>query len=270
MTLSFPSPQQITTDTWLVRHLHQAPGAPVAVHCNSMIITGSEPVIVDTGAPLAREQWLEQAFSIVEPDDVRWVFLSHDDVDHDGNLEEVMDRCPNATLVTSWFANERMSAGKHLDPRRQRWLADGESFVAGDRVLTAVRPPVFDSPTSRGLFDSVSRVFWSCDAFGTPVPALVDDVSDLDPQMWAEGSFMFSSALSPWHTMVDPAAFHRQVDRVRELDAAFIVGGHGPLIRGGQVDAAISLLRSLPGRPAAALPGQVDLDAMLALAPAVA
>ena len=62
-----------------------------------MVILGAEPVIVDTGTIANRQQWLEDVFSLVEPEDVRWIFLSHDDVDHTGNLEEAMAACPNAT-----------------------------------------------------------------------------------------------------------------------------------------------------------------------------
>ena len=64
------------------------------VYINSMVILGAEPVIVDTGTPANRKQWLDDVFSIVDPDDVRWVFLSHDDVDHTGNLDQVMTRAP--------------------------------------------------------------------------------------------------------------------------------------------------------------------------------
>jgi flavorubredoxin len=46
-----------------------------------MVIRGRQPVIVDTGAPVHRAQWLEKVFSVVEPEDVRWIFLSHDDGD---------------------------------------------------------------------------------------------------------------------------------------------------------------------------------------------
>ena len=72
-----------------------------------MVITGAEPVIVDTGNELSRDEWMEAAFSIVDPADVRWIFLSHDDHDHIGNLTAVLDACPKATLVTNWFTVER-------------------------------------------------------------------------------------------------------------------------------------------------------------------
>ena len=51
-----------------------------------MLIRGREPIIVDTGAPIHRLRWLEQVFSLVDPEDVRWIFLSHDDGDHIGGL----------------------------------------------------------------------------------------------------------------------------------------------------------------------------------------
>jgi glyoxylase-like metal-dependent hydrolase (beta-lactamase superfamily II) len=47
--------------------------------------------VVATGAPLFRERWLESVGSVVDPADVRWVFLSHDDGDHIGNLASILD-----------------------------------------------------------------------------------------------------------------------------------------------------------------------------------
>ena len=88
---------------------------------------------------------------IVEVYDVRWVCISHDDVDHDGNLHQVIDACPNATVVAGWFVCERLQLERvDVSPLRWRWVGDGESFDAGDRTMLAVRPPLYDSPTHPG------------------------------------------------------------------------------------------------------------------------
>ena len=63
-----------------------------------MVIRGREPVIVDTGAPVHRAQWLEKVFSVVEPEDVRWIFLSHDDGDHTG----ACSTCSTAAAGPRW------------------------------------------------------------------------------------------------------------------------------------------------------------------------
>src|SRR5580692_2031420 len=91
-------PTQIAADTYVIHQVQPALGQPLFVYLNSMVILGDEPIIVDTGTPANRTQWLSDAFSLVDPQDVRWVFLSHDDVDHSGNLDEVMTACPNAKL----------------------------------------------------------------------------------------------------------------------------------------------------------------------------
>jgi flavorubredoxin len=64
-------------------------------------------VLIDTGTLNNRRAWMADVFSLVEPRRVKWVFLSHDDADHVGNLAEVMELCPNATLVCSWAITER-------------------------------------------------------------------------------------------------------------------------------------------------------------------
>ena len=99
------APTRVAADTFVVHQVQEALGQPLFIFINSAVILGKEPMIVDTGTPANREQWMNDVFSLVEPEDVRWVFLSHDDVDHSGNLDEVMTACPNAKLVCNWASN---------------------------------------------------------------------------------------------------------------------------------------------------------------------
>jgi flavorubredoxin len=162
-------PERVAPDTYVIRQLAGEGVAPVAVHLNSMVITGDEPVIVDTCPSMTREAWMETVFSIVDPADVRWIYISHDDHDHIGNLPQVLELAPQATLVSTWFMVERLAADVALPLDRMRWVNDGESFSVGDRELVAVTPPIYDSPTSRGLFDPKTGVYWAVDALGNPL-----------------------------------------------------------------------------------------------------
>jgi flavorubredoxin len=167
-------------------------GQPLCVPINSAVLTGEEPVIIDTGSPRNRTQWLDDVFSIVEPADVRWVFVSHEDADHTGNLETVMARCPHATLLCSWALVERFSCVYDFPLYRCRWVADGDTVDIGDRQLAVFRPPIFDSPSTLSVFDTRSRMRWATDTFATAIPgtpgsALMHDVRELDQQAWREG-----------------------------------------------------------------------------------
>jgi flavorubredoxin len=266
--LNHHAPLQIAKDTFLIRQLEGEGRGPVAVYINSMVIRGSEPVIVDTGAPNNREQWLEDVFSIVEPADVRWIFLSHDDVDHYGNLEQVLDACPNATFVTNWFIGERMGCAFDAPLHRSRWIEHGQSFVAGDRELLVYRPPAFDSPTTRGLFDPTTGVYWAVDAFAAPVMAPADDVADLDPGFWTGVVPSATRSMTPWLDLVDPAKWTDAVDATQRLGVTTIASCHSPLITGANVACAFDLLRAAPTAPGMPMPGQADLDAMISSAQA--
>ena len=260
-------PYEVAEDTFVIGQLHQPPGAPVGIYLNSVVIRGEEPVIVDTGTYFNRDQWLEDAFSLVDPADVRWVYLSHDDHDHVGNLRPVLDACPDATLVTTWFMVERLSADFDLPITRMRWLNNGESFSAGDRNLTAVVPPLFDSPTTRGLFDGRTGFYWAVDSFASVLVNPTVEAADVDRSEWTEG-FAVNRINSPWHQWLDHRKFGRHVDHVQSLGASAIASAHGPALHGEMIDEAFRLIREVPHLEAPPLPGQVDLDAMVAsLAP---
>ncbi len=258
-------PLKIADDTYLIRQLCGEGQSPMLAYVNSLVITGKEPIIVDTGGANNRDNWLNDVFSLVDPKDVRWLFISHDDHDHVGNLAEVMALCPNATLVSSWFQVERLSTDFALPPMRMRWVDDGGSFDAGDRVFTALRPPVYDSPTTRGLFDSKTGVYWGSDCFATPVGVNVDDVSALHPEEWRQGFNLFQTALSPWLQVADAVKFNQTVHRLAKLDIKAIGTAHGPAILGDSVGSAIDFLYDLPFQPEPQLPGQPVLDEIIAM-----
>jgi flavorubredoxin len=256
-------PIQVAPETFLIRQQQGEPDGAIQVAMNSLVIRGKEPVIIDTGTLANREDWLNDVFSLVDPKDVRWVILSHDDGDHTGNLRPVLELCPQATLVATSFMWERMAADIALPLDRMRWIDDGGSLDVGDRTLALVRPPIFDSPTTRGIFDSKTGLYWASDAFASPSTGEIENVAQVDRDAWEEGFFAFQRAVSPWHFMLDQAKFDRHVDRVATLDPKFIAGAHTPLISGDRVAEAIRLIRRVPALEPFAMPGQELLDSMV-------
>jgi flavorubredoxin len=258
-------PTPIAPDTYVIHQIQPALGEPLFVYLNSMVILGAEPVIVDTGTPANRTQWLEDVFGLVEPDDVRWVFLSHDDVDHSGNLDEVMAACPNARLVCNWAMVERHTNCFDFPLERCRWIMHDESFSVGDRTLHAVRPPVFDSPTTRGLFDPTTGVYWAVDTFATPLPDPQLGIAELDPEFWKFGMTLFAfGAVSPWLTMLDHDKYGRFVDTVQRLDITTIAACHTPVIEGPFIQQAFAHVRAFPTVEPPPLPDQSVLDQIIA------
>jgi flavorubredoxin len=255
------SPVPVAPDTFLIPNL--APAGDAFLPVNTLLIRGEAPIVVDTGAPIHRERWLEQVFGLVDPYDIRWVFLSHDDGDHTGGLHEVLDAAPNATLVTNFFSTERLALEKPVPMHRSIWREPTETFDAGDRRLRLVLPPIFDGPATRGLYDERTGVLWAVDSFAAATTGAVHHVEDLPTDLYDETFMLFNSLVSPWHQWLDPMVYDRQVDTIEALAPRAVASAHGPILVGDAIHEAFDRVRSLAGRPRIMPPGQAALDEIL-------
>ena len=252
----------IAPDTFLIPNL--APLGDVFVPVNSLLILGAEPIVVDTGAPAHRQHWLEQVFGLVDPEDIRWVFLSHEDGDHTGSLDDVLIAAPNATLVMNAFGAERLALERSVPLHRSIWREPGETFDAGDRRLRMVLPPIFDGPATRGLLDERTGVLWAVDSFGALTPGAVHYVDDVPPDLYDESFREINSLVSPWHQWLDGDLYARHVDSVEALQPRAVASAHGPILTGGAIGDAFNRVRRLAGEPRVVLPSQSALDELLA------
>jgi flavorubredoxin len=261
-------PYRIAADTWIIPQIvPTGPGLCAAV--NSMVITAGEPVIVDTGCAANRDRWTDQVFSIVDPADVRWVFVSHSDRDHIGNVDVVLEKCPNATLITTyWGVIYTLADGVPQLPR-MRWVNHGESFDAGDRTLRVVCPPTWDAANTRGLYDPTTGVYWAADSFASQLTHPVTDVAELDRDFWVD-SFLHESRLAVgWHALLDAEKFDAHVALTADLSPSVIASAHGPVLTGDSVGQAFSMIRQLPRMAPVEQPGPPVLEMMIAAAAAM-
>lgn len=265
VTIPYIAPQEIAPETWLIPQL-TAPEDGIFIPINSMLIRGAEPVIVDTGAPIHREDWLDKVFSLVDPEDVRWIFLSHDDTDHTGGLLDALDRCPNATLICNFFTVERLSGCYELPLHRMRWLQAGESFDAGDRTLHLFKPPVYDGPTTRGLYDSSTSAMWIVDSFASMITGEESllDARDVPQELYDETFPLFNSLVSPWHEWLNPQKYSQHVDQIEAIGATTIASAHGAVHTGSAIGPAFDRVRAMAGQPIIPGPGQEMLEEILA------
>jgi len=257
-------PQPIAKDTWLIPTIAaEGSGAYFAAH--SLLIRGEQPVIVDTGCAMVRDSWSRQVFSLVDPADVRWVFLSHDDHDHLGNLEFVLDQCPNATLVCNFLSVARLFGSLDLPIDRMRWVDPGDQFAIGDRTLQIVRPPMFDSPATRGVYDPTTRMLWAVDSFATFFPGEVYDADEVPADMYDASFAALNGWNTPWLEWIDVSRYAAHVRATESLSLDVVASAHGPVHRGARIGEAFRRTLQLANQPAPPTPGQDVLEHMVAM-----
>ena len=59
---------------------------------NAFVLHGAEPVLVDTGPVVQREEFMAALGSVIDPSELRWIWLTHTDFDHIGSLHQPAGR----------------------------------------------------------------------------------------------------------------------------------------------------------------------------------
>ncbi|MHC4707496.1 MAG: oxygen-binding di-iron domain-containing protein [Planctomycetota bacterium] len=230
---------------------------------NAFVIKAREPVLVDTGMGIESEEFMEALASVIDPQDLRWVWLTHDDADHTGNLQKVLEAAPRARLAANALAVLRMSTAWPVPMDRVYWLNSGDNISVGDRELTAVRPPLFDNPTTIGVYDNKSEAFFSADFFGAIIPSPAQNADDVAEGDLAQGMISWASADSPWVHMAEPSGFIEALDRIRQIGPKMIFSAHLPPAR-GKTDQLLELLARVPASTPFVTPDQAALEQILA------
>lgn len=231
---------------------------------NAYVLMAEEPVLVDTGLVSDRDQFMDALSSVIDPADLRWVWLTHDDSDHTGNIQRVFERAPNARLVTHAFGALRMATWWPVPLDRVYAIRPGDRLSVGDRTLLAVPPPLFDNPMSTGFFDEATGALFSVDSFGAILPEATEDAGQVPHEALAGGMQAWAAADSPWSHLVDHERFAQVLDRVRRMQPTSIFSSHLPAAGGSALEGFLDVLASVPDSEPLVAPGNEEFAHMLA------
>ena len=231
---------------------------------NAFVIHAAQPVLVDTGPASMRDVFLGALEAAIDPARLEWIWLTHPDPDHVGNLAAVLERAPRARVVTTYLGMGKMGL-LGLPADRAFLVNPGQSPNTGDRRLTALAPPVFDAPESTGLFDATTGTLFSADCFGALMEAPAESAAAMDPEALQAGMITWATVDSPWLHQVDRRRFRESLDAVATLGPDVILSSHLPPAT-GMTDTLLETLSRAPDQSRFVGPDQAALERMLAAA----
>ncbi|HEX4434149.1 MAG TPA: MBL fold metallo-hydrolase [Acidimicrobiales bacterium] len=234
------------------------------VPINAFVLHGTEPVLVDTGSVVQREEFMAALRTVIDPADLRWIWLTHTDFDHIGSLHQLLAENPRLTVITTFLGVGIMGLTAPLPMDRVHLVNPGQTIVLGDRTLTAVKPPVFDNPVTTGFYDDRSGTLMSADCFGALLADVPERAEDLSAEDLAQGQVFWVMADSPWLCKVDRALFAKDLDAVRAWEPALVLSSHLPAAAGASLDRMLTNLASAPEAVPFVGPDQAALEEMLA------
>ncbi|MCK1516956.1 MBL fold metallo-hydrolase [Bradyrhizobium sp. 190] len=141
-------------------------GAPVHLHVSVFLITGScQSLLVDTGVP-TKQGWIElerQLDEILAGRALDWVFVTHLELPHAGNLARLVQKYPGMRILTDkrdfhLYYPELLSL---LTPVHESLVVE----LGGGYQLEFLDAPIKDLVSSAWAFERKTRVMFVADGF---------------------------------------------------------------------------------------------------------
>ncbi len=259
------SPRRIAEDIHILPSFMPIPGLGV-LPVNAFVISGDEPVLVDTGLHQDRGAFLSALGSVIDPADLRWIWLTHPDQDHVGSLRDVLDAAPRARLITTFLGLGILNLFMEVPLTRVYLLNPGEALDIGDRSLHCVQPPIFDNPATTAFYDDRTEALFSSDCFGALLQAPAEEAAAIALEERREGQLRWATIDAPWLHRVEPSRLARDLDEIRALRPAMVLSAHLPPAH-GMVDELVATAARAASAPRFVGPNQAALEAMLTGAP---
>lgn len=255
------STRTVSDDTTAIESYFPVPGFGI-LPVNAFVIRAAEPVLIDTGLAALREEFMDALRRAVDVESLRWIWLTHIDPDHVGNLEAVLAAAPRAQVVTTYLGMGKLNL-RQLPTDRVHLLNPGQRLEAGDRSLLSVMPPTFDAPETCGAFDTRSRTLFSADCFGALLEAPAESAGAISQGALAQGAIAWATVDAPWLSLVDAGRFRISLEDIRRLEAEVVLSSHLPPAR-GMTDTLLGHLDAAREAPPFRGPDQAEMERMMA------
>jgi flavorubredoxin len=252
----------VTDDISVLPSYFTVPGLGM-IPVNAFVLRAKTPVLIDAGLVMESDAFMETLRSVIDPQDLRWIWLTHTDQDHIGSLYRLLQEVRHLRVITSFLGMGKMGLFSPLPPDRVFLLNPGQSIDLGDRTLTAVKPPIYDAPETTGCYDNKNGVFFSSDCFGAVLASPAENAADIGAEELAERQALWATIDSPWLHYVDVASLSRNMNAVRDMSPEAILSNHLPPAI-GMTDQLLGALDNARGAEPFVGPDQTAFEAMLA------
>ncbi len=213
---------------WELRYFHGYDTERGSTY-NAFLVTGPEPVLVDTVKAPFWNEMMARIRSVLDPSEIQYVVSNHAEMDHSGGLAKTVHTVRPKAVFASKMGVQALAAQLHWDQEVQA-VADGQVIELGGRPFQFFETRMVHWPDSMFTYLPKDKVLFSQDAFGMHL-ATEDLFADhIDPAVlrW-EAAKYYANIVMPFSEIVA-----RLLDRVRDagLDIQILAPDHGPLWRG--------------------------------------
>ena len=190
---------------------------------NSYLVKGSEKVaIIDTMYPPKTEEYLKN-LDENNVDKVDYIVSNHGEQDHSGSIPAMLEKYPNAVVLTNPKVAENIKSMLHVPDEKIRVIADGEEVSLGDKTLKFIFAPGVHWPDTMFTYIKEDNVIFTCDFLGAHYT--FDDVlAKESKELENSAKRYYAEIMMPFRIMCK-----RYTQQIKDLNVDMIMPSHGPV-----------------------------------------
>ena len=138
------------------------------VSYNSYVLLDEKTVLFDTVDKCSSMQFFENVSHVLGDRKLDYINVNHMEPDHAATLQETVEKYPEAKVVCNKKALEMIKQFFDFDiDSKVTVIAEGDTLNTGKHNLTFVMAPMVHWPEAMVTYDTVDKILFSADAFGT-------------------------------------------------------------------------------------------------------
>jgi flavorubredoxin len=212
---------------WTIRDFHGYQTGRGTTY-NAYLIMADKITLVDTVKAPFKEELLSRISSVVDPGKIDYIISNHSEMDHSGNLPEMIEIIKPEKVFASAMGQKALEShfriGSKITP-----VKNGENLSLGNMNISFIETKMLHWPDSMFSYLKEDEILFSQDAFGMHLA--VDKMFD-DQNNWEileeEAEKYFANILMPYSNLIlklleSFCAMH--------LPVKIVATDHGPLWR---------------------------------------
>lgn len=190
---------------------------------NSYFINADKKAVVETTKEGFWDTYLEKIKQVTDPDDIEYIIMNHTEPDHSGNIRNLLNLAPNATVVGSGNAIRylRDMIGPDFN---SKIVKNGDTLDLGNKTIEFIGAPNLHWPDTMYSYLKEDKFLFTCDSFGCHYcdERMIDNqVGDFEDAF----KYYFDVILKPFSKFMLKA-----IEKIKPLEINAVLTGHGPLL----------------------------------------
>jgi len=196
---------------------------PEGTSYNSYLIRGSEKTALVESVDPSKYDELVANLESLGVEQIDYIISNHAEQDHSGSLPNLLDRYPQAKVVTNAKCKGLLEEHLGIEGDKFITVGDEETISLGDKHLKFIIAPWVHWPETMFTYLVEDKILFPCDFLGShlaPSQLLVESIDEF----YEGAKRYYAEIMMPFRTSV-----LKHLDRLKDYEISIIAPSHGPV-----------------------------------------